>query len=92
MKVIYTHRALSDIDAILEFIQANFPTAREGFESRVRLIARRIGEWPRSAEEVSGRSGIYVVPMVHYPYKIFYRIGAEAVEILYVHHAARRLP
>jgi hypothetical protein len=28
--------------------------------------------------------------MIRYPYKIFYRVTPEAVEILHVHHAARR--
>jgi len=30
-----------------------------------------------------------VVPLIRYPYKIFYRISNETVEILYIHHAAR---
>jgi hypothetical protein len=30
--------------------------------------------------------------MIRYPYKIFYRIGSEAVEILHLRHGARREP
>ncbi len=30
------------------------------------------------------------MPLGHYPYKIFYRASADAVEILHIHHAARR--
>jgi len=26
----------------------------------------------------------------HYPYKILYRVTADTVEILHIHHAARR--
>ena len=29
-----------------------------------------------------------VVPLVRYPYKMFYRVTPDAVEILYIHHAA----
>ena len=45
-----------------------------------------------SAEEVAQRPGVRVVPLIRYPYKVFYRITNEAVEILYIHHAARRAP
>ncbi len=30
------------------------------------------------------------VPLGHYPYKIFYRLSTDTVEILHIHHAARR--
>jgi plasmid stabilization system protein ParE len=30
-----------------------------------------------------------VLPVGRYPYKIFYRVADEAVEILHIHHAAR---
>jgi plasmid stabilization system protein ParE len=30
------------------------------------------------------------VPLGRYPYKIFYRVTEESVEILHVHHAARQ--
>jgi len=30
-----------------------------------------------------------VVPLVRYPYKVFYRVSDQTVEILYIHHAAR---
>ena len=33
-----------------------------------------------------------MVPFIRYPYKLFYQVGKDAVEILYIHHAARREP
>lgn len=92
MRVVYTHQALADLDTILEFIGSNYPTAYAGFELRMAMIARRIGRWPDSAEQVAGRPGVRVVPMIRYPYKVFYRVTADAVEVLYIHHAARREP
>jgi toxin ParE1/3/4 len=53
---------------------------------------RRIGTWPKSAEAVTQRPGVRVVPLIRYPYKIFYRITDEAVEILHIHHAVRQEP
>jgi len=92
MKVRYTDEALRDLDEILEFIELNYPTITLAFERRVRAIERRIAKWPKSAEEVEQRSGVRVVPLIQYPYKLFYRITADMFEVLHIHHAARREP
>jgi toxin ParE1/3/4 len=89
VRVVYTDDALRDLDDILRFIAAEFPRAYQPFELRLRAIERRIGQWPASAREVAERPGVRVVPMIRYPYKIFYRVTTEVVEILHVHHAAR---
>jgi hypothetical protein len=55
-------------------------------------VITRIGAWPESAEAVEQRRGVRVVPLIRYPYKVFYRVTADAVEILYIQHTARRAP
>jgi plasmid stabilization system protein ParE len=92
MKVVYTQEALNNLDGILAFIATNYPTISAAFERRLRAVVMRIGAWPESAEEVAERPGVRVVPLIRYPYKVFYRITGDAVEILYIHHAARRAP
>jgi toxin ParE1/3/4 len=92
MKVVFTDEALRDLDEILEFIELNYPTISAAFERRVRTIERRIARWPKSAEEVEQRPGVRVVPLIQYPYKLFYRITDDLIEVLHIHHAARREP
>lgn len=92
MKVVYTDEALHDLDDILRYIAANFPAAYQSFELRLRAVERRIGQLPHGARQVAERPGVRVVPLLRYPYKIFYRVTPEAVEILHIHHAARRDP
>jgi toxin ParE1/3/4 len=92
MKVVYTDDALRDLDQILTYIGANYPAIASAFFGRLRTIERRIGRWPESAEEVEQRPGVRMVPFIRYPYKLFYRVGKDAVEILYIHHAAQRDP
>lgn len=89
MKVSYTDQALRDLDGILQFIAAEFPVAYAGFEQRLRLIEARIGQWPDSGQRVAQRPGVRVVPMVRYPYRVFYQIGQDGVEVLHIHHTAR---
>jgi toxin ParE1/3/4 len=92
MRVVFTDEALNDLDEILSFIAAHYPTVTSSFQQRLRTVLQRIGTWPKSAEEVEQRPGVRVVPLVRYPYKIFYQTTPEAVEILHLHHAARQPP
>ena len=92
MRVVYTDEALHDLDDILRYIAANFPAAYQPFELRLRAVERRIGQLPQGARWVAGRPGVRVVPLIRYPYKIFYRVTSEAVEILHIHPTARRDP
>ena len=92
MKLVFTEPALSDLDEILGHIQTTYPTALVGFETRMAAIVRRIGLWPESAEQVAARPGVRVVPLIRYPYKIFYRALPDRVEVLSIHHTARREP
>lgn len=84
MKVVYTDKALHNLDEILAVLAA--------FELRLRAVERRIGRWPNSATEVEQRPGVRVVPLLRYPYKIFYQVTPDAVEVVYIHHAARSEP
>jgi toxin ParE1/3/4 len=58
-------------------------------ERRIEAAITRIGQWPESARQVAQRPGIRVVPLIRYPYRIFYRISDDKIEILHIHHAAR---
>jgi toxin ParE1/3/4 len=92
MRIVFTEEALLDVDEILDFIAAHYPAIELSFQRRLRNVLQRIGQWPKSAEEVEQRPGVRVVPLVRYPYKIFYQMTTDAVEILHIHHAARRPP
>lgn len=92
MKVVYTDEALHNLDEILTFIAVNYPTVLAAFEQRLRVVERRIGRWPHSAEEVAQRPGVRVVPLLRYPYKVFYQATVDTVQIVYIHHVARSEP
>ena len=92
MRIVYTDRALRDLDEILTSIETDFPSANQGFVARLRSIERQIGRWPDSAQEVAGRTGIRTVPFVRYPYRLFYRVRDETVQIVAIHHTSRNGP
>jgi len=89
MKVVYTDAALHDIDEITVWLKAHYPGVGKAVERRLRLVVAHIARWPESMRASAHRPGVRVVALGRYPYKIFYRVSGEALEILHVHHAAR---
>jgi toxin ParE1/3/4 len=90
MKVVYTEEALQDLDAIADWLIAHYPTVAPAVERRIRSVVAHIARWPESSRRSAKRPGVRAVPLGRYPYKIFYRVNDDTVEILHIHHAARQ--
>jgi toxin ParE1/3/4 len=90
MKVVFTEAALADLDNVLSFVALHYPALAASVEERIRAVVARIATWPESARIVEDRPGVRVVPLVRYPYKVFYRIIDGEIEILHIHHVSRR--
>ena len=90
MKVVYTSAALRDLTEIADWLTLHYPTLAPAVERRIRTVVERLGQRPENAQRSNKRPSVRVVPVGRYPYNIFYRITADAVEILHIHHSARR--
>lgn len=90
MKVVYTAAALRDLDEIAEWLAVHYPAVAPTVERRIRAVIEHIGGWPESARRSTKRPGVRVIPIRKYPYRVFYRVADDAVEILHIHHSARR--
>jgi toxin ParE1/3/4 len=90
MKVEYTRQALADLRKISADSRALGEFVPAAVESRIRTIVAHIAEHPEAATPVAERPGMRVVPLIRYPYKIFYRILGDRVRILHIRHTARR--
>jgi toxin ParE1/3/4 len=89
MKVVLSGEAIREINEILQYISEYHPSAYEAFETRLQAIVRRIGEWPDSAQQLLQRPGVRSVPFIRYPYRLFYRVFPDRIEVVHVHHSAR---
>ena len=89
MKVVWTEAALADLDSALDYTAEQYPNLVGPLEVRIRAVLARIGRWPESARTVNDQPDIRVVPLLRFPYRIFYRVANERVEILHLHHASR---
>lgn len=92
MRLRFTEAAGRDLDMIVAYITANYPGSAAAFEQRLRQSLARIERWPGGAQAVASYPGVRMVPLIRYPYKIFYRIGPDAIEILHIYHATRQEP
>jgi toxin ParE1/3/4 len=91
MKIEYSRRAVSDLRALAADSHREFgEKAARAIEARIRAVIERIRREPLSAQAVTERPGVHVVPLVRYPYKIFYRVTAESVRIVHIRHTSRR--
>ena len=89
MKVVYSSAAQADLDDILHYTATHYPRNLPAVETRIRAVIARIASHPESARRVDERPGVRVVPVLRYPFRIFYRVDRERVEILHIHHTAR---
>jgi toxin ParE1/3/4 len=90
MKVVYTEEALKDLNAIADWLIVHYPRVAPAVARRIRSLVAHIARWPQSSRHSAKRSGIHVMPLGRYPYKIFYRINGDTLEILHIHHAAQK--
>jgi plasmid stabilization system protein ParE len=90
MKVVYTEEALKDLGAIADWLIVHYPKVAPAVERRIRRVVAHIARWPESSRRSAGRPNVRVVSLGRYPYRIFYRVTDDTVEILHIHHAARQ--
>jgi plasmid stabilization system protein ParE len=90
MKVVYTDEAIHDLDAIADWLTLHYPAVAPAVERRIQSVVSHIARWPESARRTASRPDVRMMPLGRYPYLIFYRVTADTVEILHIHHAARQ--
>ena len=93
MKLVYSRRALADLQGIATYYAANAsPAIAESIERRLIGVIDRICRVPEAAPRVSQRSQVRVGAVVRYPFRIFYRMRDETIDILHIRHTSRRPP
>jgi plasmid stabilization system protein ParE len=91
MKLVYSRRALADLDQIKTYYAANAsPAIADAIGRRLENVVDRIRRVPEAAPRVSQRSQVRVAAVVRYPFRVFYRVRADEVDILHIRHTSRR--
>jgi toxin ParE1/3/4 len=90
MRIVYSPRAIRDLEHIAAYYRlVADPNIAAAISERIEHVINRIARRPHNAPRVIERPGVRAVLVLRYPYKIFYRIRDDAVEILHIRHTAR---
>jgi plasmid stabilization system protein ParE len=90
-EVIWTEPALSDLDAIADYIALENPDAARAFVRRVFDHVDQLIDHPRSGSKPPELRGWRYRQIVEPPCRVFYREDSNRVFILYVMRAERLL-
>jgi toxin ParE1/3/4 len=90
MRVEYSKRAIADLRQIATyFARSGAPGVGERIAARIKEVVARIAELPLSGRPILQRSGVRIVLLVDYRYKIFYRVMGDTIRILHIRHTSR---
>jgi len=89
VRVVYTDPALADLEEITAWLKEHYPGLGRAVERRLGIVVDHIARWPESMRRSKRRPDVRVAPLGRYPYKIFYRVSNDIIEILHIHHTAR---
>jgi plasmid stabilization system protein ParE len=80
MTVHYRGQALFDLEEIFQYIEERSPSGARNVIDAIHDAIAQIAEHPLSAQRTS-HAGTRVKVVRRYPYKIFYQVGVDQVEI-----------
>ncbi len=90
MKIRYRPTALAQLDAIFSYIATDDRLAADRVMMTIKRTINRLADFPYSARP-SEVPGIRELPIVRYPYIVFYAVDddAQEVQILRVRHTSQ---
>ncbi|MCH7735821.1 MAG: type II toxin-antitoxin system RelE/ParE family toxin [Chloroflexi bacterium] len=92
-EVVWTERALNDLQAIYLFMARDTPEYARLVNYRLYQATTRLEDFPRSGRVVSEWDSDDVRELIAQSYRIIYRVMTEQdrVEVLLIHHGAMPL-
>ena len=91
MKVVYTDSAIAEFNKIADNSRREYgDLVAAKLEKRLRQTIAAISTAPKGGSCVVDRPGVYALALVQYPFKIYYRIGTEAAEIVHIHNTSQQ--
>lgn len=91
VEIVWTEPALSDLDAIADYIALDNPEAARRLVGRVFRHVERLAQHPRSGSKPQELKGWRYRQIIEPPCRVFYRQDGNKVYILYVMRAERLL-
>jgi len=90
-RVIWTREAVEDVEAIKAYVARDSVRYAALLAERIVAAVGRLESFPESGRVVPEVGDDALREIIHGAYRIVYRIQAESVQVVTVHHAARLL-
>jgi plasmid stabilization system protein ParE len=87
LNVRYTPRAENDLAKIIDYLTPLSPGGARNVAATLREAIQAVSVHPFSGRRTR-RPAILVKIVPGYPYRIFYRLGEDSIEILHIRHAS----
>jgi len=91
VKVIWSLRALQDVEHIRDYIAQDSPAYAQPFIERLLYATRHLPQFPQSGRTMPEANNPDIREVIYQGYRIIYRQGADAIEIVMVVHGSRDL-
>lgn len=92
MRVVWTENAVEHLEAIYAYHARYSSTYADGCAARLIDRSEQIAAFPLSGRRLELYEAEQVREIIEPPYRIFYHINVDAIEILAVIHSATDLP
>jgi toxin ParE1/3/4 len=89
MKVRLTPQARSDLELISKFLFERSPSGATNVLSAIHNALNLLAEHPYAAQKTEHQD-IRAAVVRRYPYRIFYVVSADEIEVLHIRHTSRR--
>jgi len=89
MNVVYAPRALRDLESIATYLVERDPVGAINVLGAIKSSIDTLSFFPQIGRLVDN-AGHRRVPVLRYPYLIFYRVVEDELLILHIRHASRR--
>jgi toxin ParE1/3/4 len=89
MNVVYAPRALRDLESIGAYLVERNPSGTVNVLGAIKSSIDTLSFFPQIGRLVDN-AGHRRVPVLRYPYLIFYRVVGEEILILHIRHTSRR--
>jgi len=89
MNVVYAPRALRDLESIAAYLVERNPTGAINVLGAIKSSIDTLNFFPQIGRLVDN-AGHRRVPVLRYPYLIFYRVAGDELLILHIRHTSRR--
>jgi plasmid stabilization system protein ParE len=89
MRVVFHPAFHDDIESLFRWLKDENPPVIAPLWRDIEEAIGRISVWPEMAPAIEKRRQMRALTLVRYPYRIFYRVKPDVVEILHIRHSSR---